>query len=129
MSTFNMYLQRAMRLKDNPVVSTSAKALNSGLRYADNLLGVSATKVRNKLTTMTGSQHPSTAKNYIQADPRLVRRYEDKLKHLSSASRNTRIATGVALGAGTLLHKAYKNLSETVPQQYDYSNYDMNYPY
>lgn len=128
MSGFNMYLQRAMRLKNQPAYSIPAKALNSGLKYADNLLGLSATKVRNKLQTLSGS-NLSTASRYVQADPRLVRRYEDKLKHLSSASRNTRIATGVALGAGTLLYKAKKNLEQTVPQQYDYSNYDMNYPY
>lgn len=114
----NIYFQRALKHVD-PKIRLPAKAIAGTMGYMDRVLGVSATKMRNRV------QNLAQANKLIKSPKmdRMIGKLDYKAKNLTSQSNATRIGTGVAIGGAVLANKAMSNLRDNQNYQYNPNTY------
>jgi uncharacterized membrane protein YebE (DUF533 family) len=114
----NIYFQRALK-HTKPSIRLPAKAIAGTMGYFDRLLGISATKMRNQVKTLTSA-------NKLVKNPtlgRLASKTDHLAKNLTSQSNATRIKTGLVIGGGVLANKAMSNYQANQ----NYQDYNPNY--
>lgn len=122
MASYNAYLQRALR-SNTPSLQNTGKAVNKVGTYFDNLLGVSATKVRNQanLAQRIAKIDPVSPTNSRYA-ARLTSRANKLAAQSSTTRKKTALVGGLAL-AGTAVHKHLQNKAMYAGTGYDEYSY------
>lgn len=124
--SFQKYLIRASRLNDNKMISLPAKGIKGALKFSDNLLGMSARKMRIKLDATKGIARGFDSKGLrvpAHVDD-ILHNYTRNQEALTRRSNSTRIKTGLGLGAAALVHRSLKNKAdETQAYQNQYYSY------
>lgn len=121
--SFNKYLTRAMHLKDSPILSRSAKAVNAVGGYVNRLTGSTARNLEAR--SASASKLRNSAKKPQQ-------KYIDAIKRMSAEARakstSTRIKTGIGLTLSSIAYKANKGYDPT-SHQYQYTYPESGIPY
>lgn len=116
---FNRFLEKALRSPDL-AITIPAHVVAAGAKFADNVVGVSAVKMRAKAKVLSRvASHPDNKSNrYLQ---RLSQKTSVRSEALTTKSHRARMLTGLGGVGGVALHKRNQGLQENAYQ--DYSQY------
>lgn len=112
-----------MKLKDSPVLSTTAKGVNAVSGYVDRLLGVSAMKL--KAQADLGKNLKATAG---AGHNRYLNLLQHRADQAAEASKQTRIKTGLVVGSAAVANHMISSYNRpAVDYQYSYTDSGMPY--
>lgn len=122
-TTYNKYLDRAIR-SSKPALQYAGKGIAGGMRYFDNMLGLSATKLRTRATALEHANKVAPNNPNLQ---RLMGKYQSRAQTAEQAASKTRkltagvVAGGLAVNAVANAQRNSQDATATDPY-YSYGN-------